>query len=311
MKVFKEITPLQERDVYVILNSIDIGFDYPIHAHSEYELTLILKCSGNRIVGDSIEEYTGHDLVLIGPELHHKWDDVLMPLKKKQKAHVITIQFHDNLFSKSFLDKEALLSIKMLLEDSSKGTQFYGQTFEVVADRMMRLTKLKGFEGVIEFLNILNILSSSQEKRHLASEGFTPNCGYVQEGKVDKMYESILENFTDCNYRITDVASELNMSASAFGHFFKKCTNKSFTDFLINLRLGYACKLLLESDHSIGEISYMSGFNNIANFNRLFRRYKFETPAEYRKYLEKKNEFDWEDQITSNQFMPGKGEVAS
>jgi AraC-like DNA-binding protein len=94
------------------------------------------------------------------------------------------------------------------------------------------------------------------------------------------------------------------MSPSAFGHFFKKCTNKSFTQFVVDLRLGHASKLLINSNLTVSEIAFISGFNNIANFNRLFKKNKFITPKQYRKNLIQTNNFNWKNQITSNQFMP-------
>ena len=94
------------------------------------------------------------------------------------------------------------------------------------------------------------------------------------------------------------------MRSSAFGHFFKKSTNKSFTQFVVDMRLGYASKLLLNSNESISEIAYKSGFNNIANFNRLFKKNKFISPKQYRQNLKHSTNFNWEKQLTPNQFIP-------
>lgn len=304
MKIFTEITPLRDSDVFVILNSPNIGFDYPIHSHPEYELNLVLHSSGNRIVGDSVEKYENRDLVLVGPNLYHKWDDDDVSLCQRRSAHVITLQFAKSFFTQTFLDKEAMLPVRRLLKNALGGIAFYGNTLEVVAERMIKLTKGKGLEAVIEFLRILNVLSSSMEKKCLASKAFTADSEYRVEGKIDKVYTYILETFTNHRLRVSDIAFELNMSVSAFGHFFKKRTNKNFTQFIIDLRLGFACKLLLETNYSIGEVSYQSGFNNTANFNRLFRKNKGTTPLKFKKYFNQKNKFTWENQISSNQFLP-------
>ena len=304
MIVYKEITPLTQNDVFIMVNSEKIGFDYPIHYHSDYELTLVLNSSGNRIVGDSVEKYNSNDLVLIGPEIYHRWDDDDIPHERRNNAHVITIQFSKDLFDLTLFLKESFFSIKNLLKDSQRGLKFTGGTFGTIAEKMKNLTLVKNFESAMEFLKILNILSISKDKKYLASEGFTSIKEDVKGDRVNKMYSYILAHFNDSNLRITELAQESNMSTSAFGHFFKKSTNKSFTQFVVDMRLGYASKLLLNSNHSISEIAYESGFNNIANFNRLFKKNKFITPKQYRRNLIGSNSFNWEKQLSPNQFIP-------
>jgi len=304
MIVYKEITPLTENDVFIIINSKKIGFDYPIHYHSAYELTLVLHSSGNRIVGDSVEKYSLSDLVLIGPEVYHRWDDDDIAPEKRNNAHVITIQFSKDLFDQSLFLKDSFSSIKNLLKDSHRGVKFSGETLSTVAEKMKHLTSVDKFESAMEFLEILNILSLSKHKKYLASEGLTSIKEDVKGDRVNKMYSYILTHFNDSNLRITELSSESNMSTSAFGHFFKKSTNKSFTQFVVDMRLGYATKLLLNSSHSISEIAYLSGFNNIANFNRLFKKNKFITPKQYRLNLKQSNDFNWQEQLSPNQFMP-------
>ncbi len=304
MKVYKEITPLAQSDVFVIINSEKVGFDYPIHYHSAYEITLVLKSSGNRIIGDSVEKYSLNDLVLIGPEIYHKWDDDDISPEKRNNAHVITIQFSKDLFNQSLLSKKEFFSIKSLLKDSQRGIKFRDKTFDIIAIKIQNLVTINGFDAVLEFLKILHILSISKNKRPLASEGFISIKEDEKGDRVNKMFTYILTHFNDPNLRITELAHESNMSTSAFGHFFKKSTNKSFTRFVVDLRLGYASKLLINSNHSISEIAYRSGFNNIANFNRLFKKNKFITPKQYRQNLMHSNNFNWEKQLTPNQFMP-------
>jgi AraC-like DNA-binding protein len=304
MIIYKEITPLTQHDVFVVVNSENVGFEYPIHYHSEFELSLILNSSGNRIVGDSVEKYKLNDLVMIGPEIYHKWDDDDIAPEKRNNSHVITIQFSEDLFDQTLFLKESFSSIKNLLKDSQRGLKFSGETFNTIAEKMKKLTSHKKFESAIEFLKILNILSLSKYKKFLASEGFTSIKEDVKGDRVNKMYSYILTHFNDSNLRIAELAQESNMSTSAFGHFFKKSTNKSFTQFVVDMRLGYASKLLLNSNHSISEIAYESGFNNIANFNRLFKKNKFITPKQYRLNLKHSNDFDWKKQLSPNQFVP-------
>jgi AraC-like DNA-binding protein len=245
-----------------------------------------------------------NDLVLIGPEIYHKWDDDDVLSEKKNNAHVITIQFSKDIFNQALFLKEDFFYIKKLLKDSQRGLKFTGETFEIIAAKIKNLVSVKGFHALLEFLEILHLLSISRDKEYLAGEEFISIHEYEKGDRVNKMYNYILSNFTDRKLRITSLAHEANMSTSAFGHFFKKCTNKRFTQFVVDLRLGHASKLLIDSNLSISEIAFISGFNNIANFNRLFKKNKFVTPKQYRNDLIKTNSFNWKNQITTNQFMP-------
>jgi len=304
MKIYREITPLEETDVFVILDSYNNTFDYPIHNHAEFELNLILGSSGTRIVGDSTELFYIQDLVLIGPYLFHKWDIDISKRQGKYPSRVITIQFRKDLFNSQFFQKNQFCKIRKLLQDVSRGIKFHGKTFDKAKKMVEGLTKIKGFSSIIEFLQLLNLLSNSKETTFLASEGFSSNAVLSKSNRIQIAYGYILKNFQKKDIRIDDVATQVNMSISAFSHFFKKYTNKSFMKFLVDVRLGHACKLLLDTDQNISQICYSSGFNNVANFNRLFKKYRSYTPFEFRRSYIEKDSFDWTKQITHGQFLP-------
>jgi AraC-like DNA-binding protein len=217
---------------------------------------------------------------------------------------VITIQFGMNLFGVHFFQKERFYKIRKLLQDSCQGIQFTGNTFDEVLKRMIGLTEDKGFASIIEFLQLLDLLSESTDTRFLSSEGFTPRVVKSESNRIQMAHSYILVHYTDPEMQIGDVAAQVSMSPSAFSHFFKKYTNKSFSQFLIDVRVGHACKLLLDTDETVNQITYRSGFNNMANFNRLFLKYRSCTPTEYRRRHKEKNMFDWTKQITPMQFLP-------
>jgi AraC-like DNA-binding protein len=169
---------------------------------------------------------------------------------------------------------------------------------------MIELTNDKGFSGIMGFLNLLNLLSNSNETTYLASEGFSPQAIPSKGNRIQIANGFILKNFHKKEIKIGDVAASVNMSISAFSHFFKKYTNKSFMKFLIDVRLGHSCKLLLDTDQNIKQICYSSGFNNSANFNRLFKKYRSCTPFEFRRRSIEKEPFDWTKQTTNGQFLP-------
>ncbi len=304
MNIYREITPLKGPDVFVVLDSVCNGFDYPIHNHPEYELNLIAGMSGTRIVGDSTERYTDFDLVLLGPYLYHKWDGDAQLQQNGQPYRVITIQFAMELFSGQLFQKERFIKIRQLLRDSSRGIRFHGKTFEEAMRIMIGLTEDKGFTNIIEFLQLLDLLSQTSDTTLLASEGFSPKALRSESNRIQVAYGYILKHFANPDLKIGEVATLVNMSDSAFSHFFQKFAFRSFTDFLIDIRVGHTCKLLLETDQTVNQIASKSGFNNLANFNRLFKKHRSCTPVEYRrKYLEKA-EFDWTHQVTPWQFMP-------
>ncbi len=309
MHIYREITPLRPQDLFVVLDSVSNGFDYPIHNHPEYELNLVTGISGTRIVGDSTERYADGDLVLLGPYLYHKWDGDQQLLDNGRPYRVITIQFATDLFVGQMFQKDCFLKIRKLLKDSSRGIKFHGRTFDEAMRIMFGLTEDKGFANVIGFFRLLDLLSNSTEASFLASLGFSPQAQRSESNRVQVAYAYILKHFTDPGLRISDVAAQVHMSESAFSHFFQKYAFRSFTQFLIDLRIGHACKLLLDTDGTAAQISGQSGFNNLANFNRLFKKYRSCTPLQYRRRYQEKNEFDWANQVTPWQFLPPRANL--
>lgn len=310
MNIYREITPLKTPDVFVVLDSVCNGFDYPIHNHPEYEINLIAGMSGTRIVGDSTERYTEYDLVILGPYLYHKWDGDEHLQRAGKPYRVITIQFAMDLFSGQLFQKEQFIKIRKLLRDASRGIKFHGQTFETAMHIMAGLTENKGFTNIIDFLRLLDLLAGSTEATFLASEGFSPQAPCTENNRIQVAYGYILKHFTNPDLKIGDVSNLLNMTESAFSHFFKQYAFRSFTQFLIDVRIGHACKLLLNTDETVNQICFKSGFNNLANFNRLFRKYRSCTPLEYRRRYLAKNDFDWTKQITPWQFLPAQSTTA-
>ena len=304
MNIYREITPLRAQDVIVVLDSVRNGFDYPIHNHPEYELNLIAGISGTRLIGDSTERYTDYDLVLLGPYLYHKWDGDLHLQESGQPYRVVTIQFAMDLFNGQMFQKERFLKIRKLLRDCGRGIKFHGKTFEEAMHLMLNLTEDRGFTNIISFLQLLDLLSQSTETSFLSSEGFSPQALRSESNRIQVAYGYILKHFTDTSLKIGDVAAKVNMSDSAFSHFFKKYTFRSFTQFLIDIRVGHACKLLLDTDETVSQICNKSGFNSLVNFNRLFKKYRACTPVDYRRRYLEKNEFDWTKQVTPWQFLP-------
>ena len=304
LNIFREITPLGQNDVYVLLDSYSNGFDYPIHSHPEYELNLVMGVSGVRLVGDNTERFNEYDLVLLSPYLYHKWTGEESEDGKLKKYRVVTIQFSIDLFEGPMFQKERFYRIRKMLDNSIRGIKFEGDVFKTAMTKMLSLTKDKGFTNILEFIDLLDLLSKTQSITYLASEGFTPATLKWESKRIQQAYNYIIKNFSETKFKLNDVAALINMSESAFSHFFRKYTNKSFTEFLTDVRIGHTCKLLLSTDETISQIAYRSGFNNIANFNRLFKKNKNCTPLEYRQRHKEKTIYDWQEEINMWQFLP-------
>jgi len=285
LKIYREITPLNYSDVFVLSYYGDPKFNYPLHNHPEYELCLTLNCKGNRIIGDSISKYGEKDLVLIGPNVYHKWDDSDQSADTTDQAAIYVLQFDKDLFENALLSKEAFYAIRRMLIRSERGIHFEGPSLDQIIDRIDRLTKMKGFEATLEFLSILHKLALNPHQKLLTSAGFKIKPKETNTNRINEVYNFIMKNYTK-RIMVTEAAEIANMSESAFSHYFKKCTNKSFTKFVVELRIGLACKLLMESQDTISQICFQCGFNNISNFNRLFKKYRATTPFQYRQQLE-------------------------
>lgn len=287
MKVFSELTPLKSEDLFVVIDSFNNGFDYPLHFHRECELNVVLGTSGNRMVGDSFEKYTHTDLVLVGPYLMHKWDDSDQWKDPDQDTRVITIQFDLSTFDKQLLQKKPFEQIHQLLKRAHRGIVFKGRSRNQAIKILEKLNSKSAFESMLDFFKVLQILANSKSYRYLTSVGFEPMIEPSINDRFRKAHQYILQHFRESDLRMSHVAEYVSMSTSAFSHFFRKYTNRSFTNFLITMRLGYACKLLLDSDILITDLVFSSGFNNQANFNRQFKKQYGHAPRKFRQLYQK------------------------
>ena len=279
IEIQQEVTPITKEDLFIILNHPNAKFDYPVHCHPEYEINLVMNTEGTRVVGDSEEEFKDFDLVMIGPNIGHVWKS------SQDTNHVITIQFSGDLLEFPILGKRLFMPIRQLLEDSVHGLSFSGPEAARIKDEIIALTKLQGFQTAVNFMNILNLMATASRKR-LVSSSYDPEC-IVRSSKsrrIAKVCKYIDENIGN-EIRLSDVAEMVNMSESAFSHFFKKRTNMSFINYVNNQRIAKACNLLASTTLSASEICWECGFNNKSNFIRTFTKKKNMTPLEYRKSI--------------------------
>jgi AraC-like DNA-binding protein len=249
------------------------SFEFKWHYHPEYELTLITKGNGRRLVGDSYENYEAGDLVLLGPGLPHTW--VTNP-GMKTKASAVVIQFSEK-FIHSFLQHPEFSAIASLLSASARGLYFASKN---LADEIKRLPDTKGVEKITGLISILQKLTEQKPKK-LTSEYFNAVRGRENEKRINVICRYVQKHSSE-NIELERAAELVHLSRSAFCKFFKRVTGKTFTDYVNDIRIGNACQLLIESDKLVSEIAYEIGFQNLAYFNRVFIKKKQATPRQFR-----------------------------
>jgi AraC-like DNA-binding protein len=277
--IMKEITPLTQADCFTIFTREKKEFDFPLHYHEEFELNFIMNARGaRRMIGDHMEEIEELELVLVGPNLQHAW---FTHKCTSSEIREVTIQFHKDLFDEKFLKRNQLSFIRTMFERSSRGILFSKETAELLTKRILQLHHKTGFDSVLELMSILHDLSTSRNMRMLADAGFTNEVFNYNSRRIEKVMEYLNSNF-DKNIKLSEVAKLANMSDASFSRFFKSKTGLSFIDSLLDIRLGHASRMLIDSTQSIAEIAYKCGFNNMSNFNRIFKQKKNCTPKEFR-----------------------------
>ena len=278
-EIQQEICPITEDDLFIILDHTNARFEYPIHCHPEYEINVVLGTSGTRVVGDFEESFDGMDLVMVGPYVPHVWK------AGNENNHVTTIQFSGDLINFQIMHKRLFMPIRQLLADSVQGLHFYGPEAERIKDEIVELTRIQGFQAATKFLNILNLLAYAPRRKLMSSIHESESLvNSSKSRRISKACRFIEENILH-KISLAEVAALVNMSESAFSHFFKKKTGISFITYVNNLRVAKACDLLASTSLSASEICYDCGFNNKSNFIRIFTKRKNMTPIEYRNHI--------------------------
>jgi AraC-like DNA-binding protein len=268
---------------------IQARFDAPYHFHPEFELTLIISGTGKRFVGNQITDFGPGDLVLLGENVPHCWQnhrkDWLATEETPQAAQALVLHFRRDFLGGDFLLRPECTAIRQLLEKSRGGLSVQGPTQDRVARELMQLGDLAPFPRILAFLNILNQLSQGgSDVQIIESNDASYALSAVDLARINRVYAYVIANYTQ-EVHLDEVAHLANMTETAFCRYFKKVTKKTFVEMVTEFRIKHACELLRSSQLNMAEICFESGFGNLSHFNKQFKHYMNETPLQYRKLV--------------------------
>lgn len=288
-RVLREITPLGEHDFMYVADRHKKEFDYPIHCHDIMELNFVENAAGaRRVVGDSSEVIGDCDLVLItSSDLEHVWEQHEC---KSDDIHEVTVQFYIH-----FEDEHTPFrtnpykSIYQMMMRAKRGLAFRMSAIMTIYPRLVKLATIDDkFLMAHELIYILHELSKFDDAYELSSSTFAKVDVISESRRVLKVKDFINTHIND-ELRLEQLANLVSMTPTAFSRFFKLRTGKTLSEYIVDIRLGHAARLLLDTSDSVSEICWDCGFNTLSNFNRLFRKRKGCSPTEFReKYCKTK-----------------------
>lgn len=254
-------------------------FDPNWHFHREYQLFMVLEGSGTRFVGDHVKQFKKGEITFSGPNLPHLWRS---DQDESTVSKGIVVYFGGNLISENLMQKEEMIKLGQLFKRSLRGMDITGPTAKKTGGMLRNLLQLDGFDQVLELLHILNLLAKSKEYSLLASPGYTNTQKEGDTDRMNKVYAYVMKYFHQ-KISVAELATLTNMTPTSFSRYFKIHANKTFSEFLSEIRIGYACKLLIDKKRNSSQACYESGFQTLSNFNRQFKALMKRTPTEYQK----------------------------
>lgn len=252
----------------------------PFHYHPEIEITCIIKGKGSFILGDQVIPYNDGELILIGPNIPHEFRSEVIEIPD-YSTQSISVHFVKNFLGLGLFEIPEAVFIKQLLEQSERCIRVTDNSVkEIIQQSLLNLAESKGIERVNWLLQILNAISTTEKIEILSNDGLMDTTGEGQNSRINRVFRYVIDNFKN-QISISEAAKLVNFTNTSFCRFFKQRTHKSFVQYVNEIRIAYACKLLVEGNHSINRIASESGFDNISNFNTQFKKIKLITPSQF------------------------------
>jgi AraC-like DNA-binding protein len=280
MKLLVEKLPLSEDSSFVARTHRTPNFEVPWHQHIEYELILFTEGAGLSFIGNYVGEFEVGDIFFLGANLPHtfqKSGDII--------TSAVVVHFRENFWGNEFLNLPESKEILTLFKTSRQGLKISGRTKEIINPLIKSLEVEKGFKRMITLCECLNVLAEKKEYATLSTQEIK-QLNTKNRERIDKVFQYTMDNFKE-PITLADIAAIADMSIPAFCNYFKKSTKKNYIDFLNEVRIGFACNLLMENQTNVSGACYQSGFNTIANFNKQFLKVKRMTPSSFKKHLQR------------------------
>ncbi len=281
---FEELVPDDDESFYIGVFQDNIEKS-TWHYHNNYEISFITEGSGKRIVGDSIEEFQPGDLVFIGRNLPHTWLAEKEPtVWSNRTLEMVYLQFSPVILFPQLLALPEFKNIKKALELSERGIQVVGQTLNEVSEIMLQLPYLLSFDRMIQFFRMMDIIGKSDTNKRLASEEYMKKRFLPGNKRIATLHNYLMNNYRE-EIDLAKLATLVNMAQGSLCRFFKAQMGLTIFEYLIRIKVEFACKLLMDPDLSVVRVCLDSGFNNLSHFNKQFLKNMRVTPSLYRKNL--------------------------
>jgi AraC-like DNA-binding protein len=280
---YQKLTTLPTQSV-IFNNEEKPHFTVPWHFHPEIEILYVVKSSGICYVGDGIHRFTEGEISIIGENVPHWWksDSKFLDPDNKLSIKALIIQFNKEIFHENFINLHEMSAIKALIEKSQRGIQFNGECRKMLGTQIQKIFRLKGVRRITELIILLDMMAKAEDYEYHTSLGYSKIINSYDFFRFNIIQEYIIRNFTK-PIKLQDIAEKANICPTAFCRYFKQHTGRTFISFLNEIRVGYACKLMVEENLPVSLACSESGFNNLAHFNKLFKRIFNLSPTEYLK----------------------------
>lgn len=283
MKLALQKSSIPASKIFVVKELKEKHFDATWHAHSEYQLFMVLKGKGTRFIGNTVQSFNAGDLTFLGPGVPHLWrsDSMYFDKRNKHFVHGLVIYFRAD-FIGDLLEKEEMQQIRSLFKKAKRGIEYYGNAVNELGTMMKTIIAAHGAASLIQLLQLLELMAQTKEYRLLHNADYAYNLKESETRRINLVINYAARHLQK-RIALNAAAALLNMTPTSFSRYFRMKTSKSFSEFITELRVRHACKLLSEDDDkTIGQVSYACGFNTLSNFNRQFKRYMKMTPKTYR-----------------------------